>query len=203
MLNKIIFLDIDGVLALMHKERDEFGQLFRPEWVDNLRMILDCVDANIVISSTWRKGGLSRLQAMWKARRLPGEIIDTTPSIYGKKENVLFWNGYREKKPTPAVHNYGVPRGLEIEYWLKLHGFQRINYDKEVQREYLEKSGIENYVILDDDTDFLLCQRDHFVQCSRRCNDFDAIEGYGLTHSAAEEAIKILTTDFVELHNGY
>lgn len=196
---KIIFLDIDGVLAVNHRRRDQFGSLFHPQFVRNLGMILECVDAGIVITSSWRKSGLIQMEKLWKARRLPGKILDTTPSIYGSEKLVHFYNGYESRPSTKSIPTYGVPRGIEIEYWLSLQGFHRINWDASIQREYVAESGIENYVILDDDSDFLYGQREHYVPCSRQ-SEPDAVEGYGLTEAAAHKAVQILTTDLIELY---
>jgi HAD domain in Swiss Army Knife RNA repair proteins len=91
---KVIFLDIDGVLNVIPQGRDQFGAIFHPHFVDNLRCIIEQTDAKIVISSTWRHSGLKVMQLMWEMRDLPGEVIDITPSL-------------------------NTNRGEEIEYWLQ------------------------------------------------------------------------------------
>lgn len=95
---KVIFLDIDGVLNVRTIEYDEYGALFHPHFIDNLRTIIDKTNAKIVISSSWRFEGLERMQAMWKDRNLPGEVIDITPYL----------------------GNHTI-RGYEIEEWLYKH----------------------------------------------------------------------------------
>lgn len=196
---KIIFLDIDGVLAVCHGVRDCYGSLFHEEYTQNLKRIIDETEAKIVISSSWRKSSLTVMKEMWWDRNMPGEVIDVTPSLYLGK-GVSFYNDYLEQHPTPKTFSYSIPRGSEIEYWLKnFAGFQRINWSKERQREYLDKSDVKNYVILDDDSDFLYSQREHFVQCSLQ-SDTDAIEGYGLTKSASDKAIKILNSSIIDLY---
>lgn len=105
---KVIFLDIDGVLNsgdfmwISHSlrriqqtkagipfkypnkssqpTRDEFGNLFDPRCVLCLKTIIEATDAKIVISSTWRKAGLTQMQKLWEYRNLPGEVIGITPS---------------------------------------------------------------------------------------------------------------------------
>jgi len=197
---KVIFLDIDGVLAVCHKDRDDYGSFFHEEYVENLKSIIDQTGAKIVISSSWRKDGLKINQEMWAKRNLPGEIIDSTPSIYGGKASVRYYNGYPDQHPTPRTFEVGIPRGLEIEYWLQNFAhFTRINYDKAVQLEYLEKSKVKNYIILDDDSDMLYSQREHYLRCSNQLGD-DAIEGYGLTKDIAERAIGILNTPLINLY---
>lgn len=189
---KIIFLDFDGVMALMHKDRDEFGSLFHTEFINNLKKIVDNTGAKIVVSSTWRSSGLSEMKKMWLSRKMPSEIIDITPRC----------DGYTSYSDRDFETKYlTVCRGHEIQWWLSNVGkFQRINWSKEKQMEYMQKSNVENYVIMDDDSDMLYCQREHFVRCSNRYNEPDAIEGYGLTKKAAIEAIKILNSNLISLY---
>lgn len=78
-MNKIIFLDIDGVLNVYCEERDEFGCIFHKHFEENLKWIIEETNAKIVISSTWRMSGLKVMQEMWKHRNLAGDIIDVTP----------------------------------------------------------------------------------------------------------------------------
>ena len=91
---KVLFLDFDGVLNNWKYEnpwlgdctlkdgyvdRDQFGFLFDTTCVQNLKTIIDATDAKIVISSSWRHLGLEKIKTLWKARRLPGEVIDIIP----------------------------------------------------------------------------------------------------------------------------
>jgi hypothetical protein len=177
---KIIFLDIDGVLAVASQERDDYGQIFHPHFVSNLKRIIDETQAKIVISSSWRKSSLKIMQEMWKYRNLPGEVIDTTPSLYVFKgtNNIQFWNNKLSAKKTPRIKGYTIPRGCEIEYW--------------IENEAEAFGAITNYVILDDDTDFLMKQSNNYVQCSDVQEHPDSIEGYGLTEINAIKAIRIL-----------
>lgn len=191
---KIIFLDIDGVLALMHQEHDEYGSLFHQQFVDNLKFIIDETQAKIVISSSWRKSGLVEMKNLWKHRNLPGEIIDTTCSLYIQKNGgIQFWNNKLNEHPTPKIHSYSIPRGCEIEYWLKDKGFYHCVWDESKQDEICKESGIESYVIIDDDSDTLYNQRNNFVKTSGNMDHEDMLDmGYGLTKKCAELAIKIL-----------
>jgi len=67
-------------------------------------------------------------------------------------------------------------RGKEIKFWL----------DNCID-------PIESYVILDDDTDMLLEQLNHFVKTSDNKHHKESIDiGYGLTKECAEQAIEIL-----------
>lgn len=92
---KVIFLDIDGVLQVLADYRDEYGDLFRPHFVNNLAKIIEATEAKIVTSSAWRKSGLNVMKEMWKDRSLPGEVIGITP---------IFTMG---------------DRGCEIRSWMK------------------------------------------------------------------------------------
>jgi len=107
---KILFLDIDGVLNSFDDmyarnmewkiskqtvpSRDDHGQLFDERCVRWLRYIVHKTECVIVLSSTWRKNGLTAIKYLWRDRNLPGTVIDITPDL-------------------------GTIRGKEIETWLK------------------------------------------------------------------------------------
>lgn len=102
---KVIFLDIDGVLNshdnmnALHScakalfpnvndskarelyTEDKYGHLFDDRCVKHLQRIILLTDADIVISSTWRKDGISNLLKLWKDRNLPGRIIGMTKRL--------------------------------------------------------------------------------------------------------------------------
>lgn len=68
-------------------------------------------------------------------------------------------------------------RGHEIKYWL-------------------EHNEVENYVIIDDDTDMLSEQLSHFVRTANNRHHKNSVDlGYGLTEECAIKAIKILNND--------
>ena len=171
---KIIFLDIDGVLNCQQGYIDGFCgyvdgpgfkyQKFYPPSKDLLNKLIEDTGAKVVISSSWRKDGLHRMQEIWKAEGMSGEVIDTTPSLYLQKNgSIQFWNGHESKHPTPKIKGYSIPRGCEIQYWLNDKGFSHINWSEEEQNNYISRSGITNYIIIDDDSDMLYNQRNHFV----------------------------------------
>jgi len=166
-MDKIIFLDIDGVLNTgsfvesfyaIHKLKginlsdtqdlfrkdmiDDYGIQFCPVATKMLRWIVEVTGAKIVISSTWRMSGLSVMKDLWRDRGLPGEVIDITP--ISKDRN----------------------RGWEINKWILDNA-----------------SNIKSYVILDDDDDMLVSQLPRFVQIN---------ETYGITYNDAINAIQIL-----------
>ena len=84
---KVIFLDIDGVLNIYPQGHDDFGGIFHPHFIENLKQIIKKTKAKIVISSTWRHSGLDNMKKMWKFRNLPGDIIGVTPDLYYRDDN--------------------------------------------------------------------------------------------------------------------
>lgn len=70
-MNKVIFLDIDGVLntkwwyTQMNRNtpKDKYGYAFDPKAVANLRRIVEETGADIVISSSWKCMGFFVLSA--------------------------------------------------------------------------------------------------------------------------------------------
>ena len=177
---KIIFLDLDGVLNVISQGHDEYGGIFHEHFMKNLQTIILKTSAKIVLSSSWRKNGLKIMQEMWIKRNLPGEIIDVTPTLRLRRGgSIIFYNDKLNEHPTPEIHGYSIPRGCEIDYWLR--------------NEAWKFGPVESYVIIDDDTDFLMHQKEHFVQCSGNLDDEDCIDaGWGLTKKCTEKAIAIL-----------
>lgn len=159
---KVIFLDIDGVLNVIPQGHDKFGAIFHKHFVENLRIIIEKTGAKIVVSSTWRMSGLRTMQAMWKERSLPGEVIDITPDCAQiAKFGTL---DYYEAKE----------RGYEIEEWLKGNKVDKyviIDDDSDM---------LENQM-----PSFVKCSDnlDH-----EDCVDI----GYGLTKKCAQRVIEIL-----------
>jgi hypothetical protein len=168
-MEKIIFLDIDGVLNPVHymnatykmwkasfgeiKSHDEYGQLFFYQNCDALKKAIDETGAKIVISSTWRMAGESEMKALWKHRNLAGEIIGITPNEVDVVNNGI------------AKFYDEVCRGDEIKLWINTNNF----------------TG--KYVIIDDTKDMLKEQEPCFVVT----NSY-----FGLTLKDADKAIEIL-----------
>jgi hypothetical protein len=135
MIDKVIFLDIDGVLNVYCQSMDEFGCTFHKHFEDNLKWIVEETKAKIVISSSWRLSGLIAMREMWEHRGLAGEIIDITPNLtYG--EGLLT----------------STPRGEEIKAWLDLNPVRRyciIDDDSDMLTEqkpfFVQTFGNENH----------------------------------------------------------
>ena len=168
-IDKIIFLDFDGVLNTKHYQnllcyqgrawQDKHGAFFDPEAVGQLKRIVDYTDAAIVIESSWKYLGLEAMQEMWAARNLPGRVIDVTPSSVS--DSWLLSAGLDETATTP-----GHCKGIEIASWLSDHA-----------------SHNTRYVILDDEYVILDSQLPHFIMS----NPYD-----GITEELADRAIAIL-----------
>jgi len=172
-MDKYLFLDIDGVLNTMTHARacqwkygtvrDEDGAFFDPEAIRNLQFILDCVPVKLIISSSWRKNGLSWINRLWKKRNLPGEIYSLTP-ILGKVE----YQNIIDETSSFSYISYA-KRGLEINEWLRTHTNCHVSPYK--------------YAIIDDEDDFLFIQSDHLIIAEPET---------GLTKDVADKVIKLL-----------
>lgn len=196
---KICFLDIDGVCnhetwyrkrhAAMEDKSWEKKQYpydeFCPDNIALLNKLVEATGVKIVISSSWRHGRtLEGLQLLLKEVGFTGEVIDVTPSFM----NVKIARTQEEADKA----GYTIPRGCEIDWWLDQKKFQRINWSKEEQLKYLEKSEVKNYVILDDDSDMLYNQREHFVKCNAYKRGFD--------EDCLKKAIEVLNMDLTQLY---
>lgn len=164
---RLIFLDVDGVVNSdnwYNKTRGRSGN-FDPETIALLNQ-LEEVDAEVVISSSWGDSAIKALQEV--GLKLP--IIGTTDHFHAD------W----------------FCRGNEIEKWLLDNfGGMATKYGRNAAgvpyyRAYNHDHTDYEYVIFDDDTDFLLGQKDNFIHTSRVT---------GLTQADIDKAKKILTRD--------
>lgn len=97
MTQRVIFLDIDGVLAPV-RQWDRYGDL-DPACIAVLNEIVAQGGADVVVSSTWRHARtVTQLQALLDADGFSGRVLDKTPTI------------------AP-----GATRGEEIAAWLARH----------------------------------------------------------------------------------
>lgn len=97
MTRRVVFLDIDGVLAPIRRW-DRYGDL-DPGCTRVLNEIVAGAGAEVVVSSTWRHGkSVTELQEMLAAAGFIGCVIDKTP-----------------------VGTPGAERGDEIAAWLAEH----------------------------------------------------------------------------------
>src|SRR5262249_19224116 len=97
MRRRVIFLDIDGVLAPIRRW-DRYGDLDHA-CIQVLNDIVERAAADVVVSSTWRYGKtVAELQSMLDAAGFVGCVVDKTP-----------------------VGAPGADRGDEISAWLAEH----------------------------------------------------------------------------------
>ena len=168
-MDKIIFLDFDGVLNTEYYQnllcyqglayQDEYGALFDPETTKQLKRIIDATSAKIVIESSWKFLGLEAMQEMWSIRQLPGQVIDITSS--SASDQWLLTANLDDIDP--AMEHC---KGIEIASWLT------------------DNAGSDaNYVIIDDEYVILDSQLTSFILT----NPYD-----GITEELADKAISIL-----------
>ena len=149
MTEKYLFLDFDGVLntsryaKLLKKDGidpyDEFGAMFDPNTISNLKSIIEQTNCKIVLSTSWRNEGLLRMRSLWKDRNLTGEIFSMTP--------ILLSTTYQDSQNgemfcTPELQ----AKALEINAWLQQNASKSFNY-----------------VIVDDENVFFKSQQEHLV----------------------------------------
>lgn len=148
-MEKYLFLDFDGVLntsryaKLLRNEGidpfDEFGAMFDPETIVNLKSIIEQTNCKIVLSTSWRNEGLLRMRSLWKDRNLPGEIFSMTP--------ILLSTTYQDSQNGEM---FCIPelnaKALEINAWLQQNASKSFNY-----------------VIVDDENVFFQKQQKHLV----------------------------------------
>ena len=76
---RVIFLDIDGVLAPIRRW-DRYGDL-DPACIRVLNEIVAAGGADVVVSSTWRHGKtIAELQDMLQTEGFAGCVVDKTPA---------------------------------------------------------------------------------------------------------------------------
>ena len=151
---KYLFLDFDGVLNTSNFAKqmkrmgidpfDEYGAMFDPNAIENLKHIVEHTGCKIVISSAWRNEPIKRMRELWKERHLPGEIYSMTPILLSTTyQNAMTGeiSGYSER----------TAKALEINTWLENNASKKCRY-----------------VILDDENVFLPKQQKHLVQTNER-----------------------------------
>lgn len=170
-MEKIMFLDIDGVIATNESVIGGQWALVNARQVQ-LRKIIDATGCKIVLSSSWRKWDLE------------------TTRQFMKEEGFWFWDliigitirAYQYLDRTKKIH-LSIPRGVEIKQWIdaNIHSDNGKNYNrKKLGKDY-------QYVIIDDETDMLYEHRHNFVNTKTH---------KGLTAKDAEKAILILNNQY-------
>ena len=173
---KIIFLDVDGVINIPPYNS------FDLKCLNNLRSIIIETDSKVVISSSWREGDLERTKSHfpnWLKEYIIGETI----------------RGYKQVKDGSSLP---ICRGNEIKHWID----RNLIYPWHARPELADKYKVYGedgsfqkmksyalgkdfvYVILDDDNDMLLEQKDYFIRTE---------SSSGITKERAANAIRVLT----------
>lgn len=192
---KVIFLDIDGVLNSEKHAKEmhalvKAGKLseekFHQTWdlpyegtLKPLKRIVDSTGAIIVLSSSWRIGGLEHgllVKKLLKTFKPYGlTIVDVTPqgvpleklSSMGFDPANCYDAKYREGRFDCGYNTKTWDRGAEIASWLSKH------------------KDVTSFVILDDDwCDIVPYYEKNYVQ-----TDF---YDWGLTEELADKAIEVL-----------
>lgn len=174
---KFIFLDIDGVLAFARDERTYSDGLygFDSTAMNHLEKVLEeDPEAKIVLSSSWRNhyDDAAEIRSAFQMRgfKYPERIIGKTPRF----------------KPSPDLHmQMSIPRGCEVRQWLWDNTWK----DMPKGMTYMEDVAWKKehpiyYAIIDDDGDFLLWQKDHFIQTNGQ---------HGLKAKHVKQVLKALT----------
>lgn len=166
-MKKIIFLDIDGVLATPEYLKD--GQwALNPEKQKMLGRILDETDAEIVLSSSWRHNSLEKTK----------EYMEEEGFLFVDKLVGVTIRAYQYMERETGIH-LSIPRGVEIKQWIdtNIHSDNGKNWKRLiVNKDY-------TYVILDDDSDMLMEHQNNFVRTK---------SDIGLTEEDVQKAISIL-----------
>lgn len=171
-MRKIIFLDIDGVLATPECLKDGMWGLV-PARQEQFKKLIEATGAEIVLSSSWRKWDLE-------------STIE-----YMKQEGFWYWDkiigvtirAYQYIDQTKKIH-LSIPRGVEIQQWIdtNVHSDNGKNFSR-------KKLGVDyQYIILDDDTDMLFTQTKHFINTHPT---------KGLTSKDVKKAIAILNSNLI------
>ena len=147
-MRRIIFLDIDGVIAV--PTCLSFGMwALSDEKQELLQQLLSKTGAEIVISSSWRKNNLQdtkdhmRDEGFWAHEKITGHTI----------------RAYHYLERNTGIH-LSLPRGVEIKQWIdtNIHS----ENGKHWNRKFLGKDY--QYLILDDDSDMLLEHKNNFIR---------------------------------------
>lgn len=147
-MQKIIFLDFDGVITTMASRYS----LDRYK-CDLLQQVIDRTGAKIVVSSSWREG--SAEETIAELKNIPTHFKKFVPSWVDEIVGVTIraYNYIRK-----GVH-LGIPRGVEIKQWIDTH----LHRDEEGKYKRKQVGVDFQYIILDDDSDMLLEQGEHFI----------------------------------------
>ena len=102
---RLIFLDIDGVLINLVSLRESNSA--HPDCVNALNWLIAETEADIVVSSTWRKGGQKRVTEVLEGWGVNGRVVGLTPDL---------------SKVRSSGIGVATTRGTEINSYLERYG---------------------------------------------------------------------------------
>lgn len=162
-----LFLDFDGVMnsnrmyesfenrddyfAWKAANRDEHGSPFDPESMRLLNLLIEEFDIDVIISSSWRNT-LKKMQKLWKDRGLSGRVVGITDR-----------SGHRLRGK--EIKDFLVDNFNHYSFnwnWWEAAGYYNHHYDI-----------VNQYVIIDDDSDMLFEHRNNFVKTNHDLGGFD------------------------------
>lgn len=180
--NKIIFLDIDGVLCVAQDLYDKLNYCC----MLHLERIIKETGAKIVVSSSWRCGDLQLTKNNLVEHGLTQFLSDQIVGETIRKYHHVRDSSYLELCRGNEIATY-VSRSLRCpwhEYPEMKELYEVKNPDGSFKQMMINKVGVNfSYVILDDNTDMLLCQKDYLIR---------TFEPDGLNGTNADNAIEIL-----------
>jgi hypothetical protein len=113
----VVFLDIDGVLAPIHRW-DRYGDL-DPGCIQVLNEIVADAGADVVVSSTWRHGKtVTELQEMLEAAGFIGRVIGKTPAGVlgaGRSDEIASWLAEHAVGGYVIIDDHGDMGGLRTQ----------------------------------------------------------------------------------------
>lgn len=155
---KILFLDLDGVVSVLNS-----GWSLNSTKMEMVKRICDETGARIVITSSWRRYTLADTLEELTTKQVEKGF---TPFLMPEYVIDITARMYGFKHGNREEH-YHMCRGVEIDRWLWEH------------------PEVTNYVILDDNGDMLLHQKNNFIKTH-------ALRG--ISNRDVEKAIKILNS---------
>ena len=176
-MQKIIFLDFDGVITTMATRYSLCSHK-----CNLLQQVIDRTGARIVVSSSWRENSAEETIAY--LNEAPSFFRPFVPSW---SDNIIGVTIRAYRYVNGGIH-LAIPRGVEIKQWIDTHIHR--NEDGDFERKTVGEDY--QYVILDDDSDMLLEHAEHFIRTDRYL---------GMSESDAVRAVCILngcTPDEVE-----
>jgi len=140
---RVVFLDIDGVLAPIHRW-DRYGEL-DPGCIRVLNEIVAGAGADVVVSSTWRHGKtVTELQGMLEAAGFVGRVIDKTPTgVLGadRSDEIASWLAEHAVDGYVIIDDHGDMGGLRAQLVLThpARGLQPVDAPRAI--EILKRPG--------------------------------------------------------------